>query len=85
LPPEKIHMHLGVIGLPQSVKTTLINALTHGNQPAIHSGWRFDVRTAVVEVPDPRVDRLAEIFQPRKTTYFTDDSRLDNEAWRDCD
>lgn len=62
-------MRLGIIGLPQSGKTTVFNALTHGNQPTIRGGGRFDVHTAVVEVPDPRVDRLVEIFRPFKTTY----------------
>lgn len=62
-------MQLGIIGLPQSGKTTIFNALTEGDQPTIQSGGRFDVHTAVVNVPDPRVDRLAELYQPRKITY----------------
>lgn len=62
-------MRLGIIGLPQSGKTTLFNALTRGNQPTTSGGGRFQVHTAVVDVPDPRVDRLAAMFQPQKTTY----------------
>jgi ribosome-binding ATPase len=62
-------MRLGIIGLPQSGKTTIFNALTRGNQPTTLSGGRFDVHTAVVDVPDPRVDRLSAIFQPEKTIY----------------
>jgi ribosome-binding ATPase len=62
-------MRLGIIGLPQSGKTTIFNALTRGDQPTTMSGGRFDVRTAVVDVPDARVDRLVQIFQPAKTTY----------------
>jgi len=62
-------MRLGIIGLPQSGKTTVFNALTRGNQPVTTSGGRFDVRTAVVDVPDPRVDRLSAMFKPKKTIY----------------
>jgi hypothetical protein len=62
-------MRLGIIGLPQSGKTTLLNALTRGNQPVATSGGRIEVRTAVVDVPDERVDRLSLMFHPGKTTY----------------
>ena len=62
-------MRLGIIGLPQSGKTTVFNALTRGHQPTTMSGGRFEVHTAVVDVPDPRVDRLSEMFKPEKTIY----------------
>lgn len=62
-------MKLGIIGLPQSGKTTVFNALTRGNQPTAVSGGRFDVHQAVVDVPDERVDKLSALFKPRKTTY----------------
>lgn len=62
-------MRLGIIGLPQSGKTTLFNALTRGDQPTTMSGGRYEVHTAVVDVPDPRVDRLSEMFKPQKTIY----------------
>jgi GTP-binding protein YchF len=62
-------MRLGIIGLPQSGKTTIFNALTRGNQPTTMSGGRFEVHTAVVDVPDPRVDRLSVMFKPEKTIY----------------
>lgn len=62
-------MRLGIIGLPQCGKTTIFNALTRGNSPTTMSGGRIEVRSAVVEVPDARVDRLAEMFKPEKTTY----------------
>ena len=60
-------MKLGIIGLPQSGKTTIYNALTRSNQPVVISG-KVELHTAVVEVPDPRVTRLVELFHPRKTT-----------------
>ncbi len=62
-------MKLGIIGLPQSGKTTIFNALTRGNTPTTASAGRFEVHTAVVDVPDPRVTRLSEMFRPRKTIY----------------
>ena len=62
-------MKLGIIGLPQSGKTTIFNALTRGNTPTTASAGRFEVHNAVVEVPDPRVTRLSEMFKPRKTIY----------------
>lgn len=62
-------MRLGIIGLPQSGKTTVFNALTRGNQPVTMGGGRFDVHTAVVDVPDERVDRLSEMFHPERTIY----------------
>ncbi len=57
-------MRLGIIGLPQSGKTTIFNALTRGNQPTTMSGGRVEVHTAVVDVPDPRVDRLSSHVSP---------------------
>jgi GTP-binding protein YchF len=62
-------MRLGIIGLPQSGKTTIFNALTRGHQPLTTSGGRFDVHTGVVDVPDRRVDQLSALFQPKKTIY----------------
>ncbi len=62
-------MRLGIIGLPQSGKTTLFNALTRGDQPITMSGGRIEVRTGVVDVPDRRVEKLVALFNPLKTTY----------------
>jgi len=62
-------MRLGIIGLPQSGKTTLFNALTRGTQPTGIATGRMEVHTAVVDVPDPRVDRLSAMFKPKKTIY----------------
>ncbi len=62
-------MRLGIIGLPQSGKTTLFNALTRGTQPTGMSAGRVEVHTGVVDVPDPRVDLLSGMFKPKKTIY----------------
>jgi GTP-binding protein YchF len=80
-------MRLGIIGLPQSGKTTIFNALTHGDRPTTTSGGRFDVHTAIVDVPDDRVDRLSALYQPKKTTYakvtYADIAGLDGSAGKD--
>jgi GTP-binding protein YchF len=68
-PIQKVKMKLGIIGLPQSGKTTLFNALTGTNTPPTASAGRVEVHTAVVDVPDPRVDTLSAMFKPRKTIY----------------
>ena len=62
-------MKLGIIGFPQSGKTTIFNAVTRGNAPTTASAGRFEVHTAVVDVPDPRVDKLSAMFKPKKTIY----------------
>ncbi len=62
-------MQLGIIGLPQSGKTTIFNTLTHGDQPIGAAVGRMEVHTAVIDVPDERVDRLSEMFNPKKTVY----------------
>jgi GTP-binding protein YchF len=62
-------MKLGIIGLPQSGKTTIFNALTRGNTPTNASAGRIEVHNAVVDVPDPRVTKLSGMFNPKKTIY----------------
>lgn len=77
-------MRLGIIGLPQSGKTTLFNALTRGNAPTGVSAGKIEMHTAVVDVPDIRVDKLAEIFHPKKKVYakvtYVDIAGLDGSA-----
>ena len=69
-------LNLGIIGLPKSGKTTLFNAITgsHAQTSAYASGEQPNV--AVVKVPDPRLDVLAKMYNPRKNTpadvQFTD-------------
>ena len=76
-------MKLGIIGLPQSGKTTLFNALTRATQPTGITG-KIEVHTAVVDVPDTRVDKLSAMFQPKKTIYakvtYADIAGLDGSA-----
>ncbi len=63
-------MKLGIVGLPNSGKTSIFNALTGSTLPtgAGISG-QFEVHTAVVNVPDPRVDKLSAMYKPKKTIY----------------
>ncbi|HRV90775.1 MAG TPA: redox-regulated ATPase YchF [Anaerolineae bacterium] len=63
-------MRIGIIGLPNCGKTTIFNVLTGGKAPtAAYTGGTFQVNTAVVPVPDPRVDALSQMYNPQKTTY----------------
>jgi GTP-binding protein YchF len=63
---------VGIIGLPQSGKTTLFNALTRaGAQISGYPTSTVQANRAVVEVPDARLQRLAEIFHPRKVVPTT--------------
>lgn len=63
---------IGIIGLPQSGKTTLYNALTRANAPISgYASSTVQANIAVVQVPDKRLPALAEIFQPRKVTPTT--------------
>ena len=63
-------MLIGIVGLPNSSKTTVFNALTGGQvETAAFSTGGFTVHRAVVDVPDPRVDTLSALFKPKKTIY----------------
>ena len=77
-------MQLGIIGLPQSGKTTLYKALTGAEIPAQMSAGQLEVHTAVVDVPDPRVDKLVEIYHPKKIVRakvtYADIAGLDGSA-----
>ena len=58
-------MKVALVGLPQSGKTSLFTALT-GAQPGREKGG---MRLGSVKVPDARVDKLSEIYKPKKTTH----------------
>jgi GTP-binding protein YchF len=59
---------VGILGLPQSGKTTLFEILVEGAgaQAAATTGRE---RIAVIVVPDDRVDRLAALYKPKKITH----------------
>ncbi len=65
-------MRLGIIGLPNSGKTTVFNALTRGDRPtAPVSSGKMEIFTAVVPVPDVRIDKLTALYKPKRTVYTT--------------
>lgn len=63
-------MQIGIIGLPQSGKTTVFNALT-GSSAETGMGGAKKVNQAMVKVPDQRLDFLSKIYEPKKTTPAT--------------
>lgn len=63
---------LGLVGLPNSGKSTLFNALTGMTTPvAPHPFSTTETTVGVARVPDARVDRLAEMSSSKKTVYAT--------------
>src|SRR5207248_2480960 len=63
---------LGLVGLPNSGKSSLFNALTGGSAPvAAHPFSTTDSAVGVAHVADPRLDALAEMSRSRKKVETT--------------
>ena len=65
-------MKLGMVGLPNVGKSTLFNAITNaGAQSANYPFCTIEPNIGMVSVPDERLDKLAEMYDPDKFTPAT--------------
>jgi ribosome-binding ATPase len=65
-------MQIGIVGLPFSGKSTLFQTITKTHlEPSALT--KTEAHHAIVKVPDPRVDKCAEIFSPKSTVHATID------------
>ncbi len=62
-------MKVGIAGFPRSGKTSIFNALTGQHADVGGFSEPGKVHLGSIKVPDARIDKLSEIFQPKKTTY----------------
>jgi len=65
-----VNLELAIVGLPQSGKTTVFNALTRAS--AAVGGFSAagdEPNLATVKVPDSRIPKLSKIFQPKREVY----------------
>lgn len=64
-------MDIGIVGLPNSGKTTVFNALTGAEaETAAFTGSGQEMNVAVVKVPDARLDYIVGKYKPPKTRFI---------------
>jgi GTP-binding protein YchF len=62
----------GIVGLPNVGKSTIFNALTSaGAQASNYPFTTIDPNVGIVDMPDERLDKLVEIYLPKKVTPTT--------------
>ncbi|MBT3192590.1 MAG: redox-regulated ATPase YchF [Verrucomicrobia bacterium] len=68
-------LSIGIVGLPNVGKSTIFNALTRAQnaEAANYPFCTIEANKAIVPVPDPRVDAIAELSKPQKVTRATVD------------
>ncbi len=65
-------MKIGLIGLPNSGKTTIFNALSRSEaEVTSFANTRAEPNLAVIDVEDERIDKLSGLYQPKKTVRAT--------------
>jgi ribosome-binding ATPase YchF (GTP1/OBG family) len=62
-------MKVGLVGFAGSGKTTIFNTLTGLSAEVGGYGAKEKANVGVIKVPDPRVEKLAELFNPKKKTF----------------
>lgn len=65
-------LSIGIVGLPNVGKSTLFNAITAaGAEAANYPFCTIEPNVGVVTLPDPRLDKLAEMYNPEQVLYAT--------------
>ncbi|HMB54935.1 MAG TPA: redox-regulated ATPase YchF [Thermoanaerobaculia bacterium] len=64
-------MEMGILGLPKAGKTTLFNILTGGEQATDKFTRSGDVHVGAARVADPRLEKLRDMYSPKKYTPAT--------------
>lgn len=63
---------IGLVGLPNTGKSTIFNALSKGNaQTANYPFTTINPNVSIVEIPDDRLEKIASVIKPPKITYST--------------